>query len=145
MRLVILHRHSGAELYSGEARSLAGICDEPEARTRAIDAWLDLYALGPDMQDGVASCRACNCVVMPCPEDATEPTVFCHSCAQGFLELLVSGRGRVSAIRQASAEGLVLPGWDCPQCRAFNGDAKEHLTACRACNTPRPDQERRNP
>jgi len=91
MRLVILHRHSGAELYSGEARSLAGICDEPEARTRAIDAWLDLYALGPDMQDGVASCRACNCVVMPCPEDATEPTVFCHSCAQGFLELLVSG------------------------------------------------------
>lgn len=33
--------------------------------------------------------------------------------------------------------GIVLPGWDCPKCRAFNGEAKEIRLTCRACDTPK--------
>lgn len=39
--------------------------------------------------------------------------------------------------------GLLLPGWVCGsvkggvRCGAFNGSAKEVLTECRACGTPR--------
>ncbi len=29
--------------------------------------------------------------------------------------------------------GLVLPGWCCPQCKVFNGEAKEERVDCRAC------------
>ena len=29
--------------------------------------------------------------------------------------------------------GLVLPGWTCPRCGVFNGEAKEKRTECRAC------------
>ena len=32
----------------------------------------------------------------------------------------------------------LLPGWSCPKCFVFNGDAKEKLTACRCCGSPRP-------
>jgi hypothetical protein len=34
--------------------------------------------------------------------------------------------------------GLLLPGWFCQSCRAFNGAAKETLTHCRACSTKAP-------
>lgn len=34
-------------------------------------------------------------------------------------------------------EGLVLPGWTCHACRAFNGSARENLTHCRACDAPK--------
>lgn len=30
-----------------------------------------------------------------------------------------------------------LPGWKCQECGAFNGDAKEFLLCCRACNALR--------
>lgn len=35
-----------------------------------------------------------------------------------------------------------LVGWDCPNpaCGVFNGDAKERLQACRACETPRKER-----
>jgi hypothetical protein len=33
---------------------------------------------------------------------------------------------------------IELPGWTCPSCLAFNGDAKERLAECRACCHPRP-------
>lgn len=29
--------------------------------------------------------------------------------------------------------GIVLPGWTCPACLAFNGAEKEWLSTCRAC------------
>ncbi len=32
---------------------------------------------------------------------------------------------------------IVLPGWRCGHCRGFNGSAKELLTECRCCGTPR--------
>jgi hypothetical protein len=35
-------------------------------------------------------------------------------------------------------DGILLPGWDCAQCRAFNGTAKEDLQTCRCCGAPRP-------
>lgn len=31
------------------------------------------------------------------------------------------------------SRGLVLPGWFCVKCGAFNGEAKESRTECRAC------------
>lgn len=39
----------------------------------------------------------------------------------------------------ALPQGVLLPGWDCPECRAFNGDAKERLTRCRCCDAARPE------
>jgi hypothetical protein len=33
---------------------------------------------------------------------------------------------------------IVLPGWDCPNCQVFNGEAKEPLDNCRHCATPKP-------
>lgn len=37
-------------------------------------------------------------------------------------------------------ESNALPGlgWDCSNCKAFNGDLKEKLQACRCCDAPRP-------
>ena len=29
--------------------------------------------------------------------------------------------------------GIVLPGWNCPRCKHFNGEAKEHRSECRVC------------
>lgn len=34
-------------------------------------------------------------------------------------------------------EGIMLPGWTCLGCGAFNGDAKERLASCRCCELPR--------
>lgn len=39
---------------------------------------------------------------------------------------------------RVAAGGILLPGWTCPKCSGFNSDAKERLTTCRACETPRP-------
>lgn len=33
---------------------------------------------------------------------------------------------------------IVLPGWNCPSCQAFNGSAREELTHCRCCGVARP-------
>ncbi len=33
---------------------------------------------------------------------------------------------------------ILLPGWSCPNCMAFNGDAKEFLQKCRCCEFDRP-------
>lgn len=35
------------------------------------------------------------------------------------------------------AEGVLLPGWVCKNCRCFNGDAKERLERCRSCDASR--------
>jgi hypothetical protein len=34
--------------------------------------------------------------------------------------------------------GLTLPGWFCPGCGVFNGEAKTILVGCRCCDTKRP-------
>lgn len=36
------------------------------------------------------------------------------------------------------AQGIVLPGWTCPSCKGFNGEAKERLEKCRGCEAARP-------
>lgn len=33
-----------------------------------------------------------------------------------------------------STFSLDLPGWDCPACHVFNGEAKEERFVCRACD-----------
>ena len=38
---------------------------------------------------------------------------------------------------------LLLPGWRCPSCRTFNGEAKEVLRSCRDCCGARPLVPRR--
>lgn len=42
--------------------------------------------------------------------------------------------------RPPAPEGILLPGWDCPSCRAFNGTLKEDLKRCRCCDAPRISQ-----
>jgi hypothetical protein len=37
------------------------------------------------------------------------------------------------ALAFLARRGIVLPGWDCKICGAFNGSAKETLTECRCC------------
>lgn len=58
-------------------------------------------------------------------------------------ELLLENRELKSQLTDTLAaalesSGLLLPGWTCPDCRTFNGEAKERLLICRACTTPRP-------
>jgi hypothetical protein len=52
-----------------------------------VELWFLLYEQGPDLEDH--DCRNCHGTMTPMPESATEPTAFCHSCAQEFLELLI--------------------------------------------------------
>jgi hypothetical protein len=40
-------------------------------------------------------------------------------------------------VRAYRASGICLPGWLCHACHAFNGSAKETLSKCRCCDTPR--------
>jgi len=49
-------------------------------------------------------------------------------CQERGTELLLENR-RLSAL----VKEFILPGWICALCRAFNGEAKETLTACRCC------------
>ena len=48
-----------------------------------------------------------------------------------------NGDHGVVACAWRSPSGLLLPGWTCAGCRAFNGAAKELLTECRNCGAPR--------
>lgn len=68
------------------------------------------------------------------PENSVEDidadyTMFrwCGLC--GSLHMPTEGGGH--AWRAPS--GLVLPGWTCASCSAFNGGAKEELGECRCC------------
>jgi hypothetical protein len=65
---------------------------------RTVSQWLELYGQGPDKEN---DCRACN-KFMRAVEDRTEPTAFCDSCAQEFLELLVE---RHKQARQSAKKG----------------------------------------
>ena len=45
------------------------------------------------------------------------------------------------ALRKRIAElenAIVLPGWTCPKCKAFTGEAKERHESCIHCDGPRP-------
>lgn len=33
---------------------------------------------------------------------------------------------------------MILPGYTCPHCQAFNGEVKEELTQCRGCAKDKP-------
>jgi len=48
-------------------------------------------------------------------------------------ELLLENR----ELKAKLASSLILPGWDCPDCKCFNGEAKERLENCRYCNGKR--------
>lgn len=87
-------------------------------KTQDIQLLLDLYAAGPDEEDN--DCRNCHKTMMPMPESATEPTVFCHSCAQELLELLVEKYKRVHKHAKS--------GWDVARLLAitYNAPATEH-------------------
>lgn len=43
-----------------------------------------------------------------------------------------------SMLTLAADRGLVLPGWFCPVCRAFNGEAMGPMLKCRACQKEKP-------
>lgn len=40
-------------------------------------------------------------------------------------------------VRQVIAGAIVLPGWRCSTCNAFNGEEKERSKLCRACGKDR--------
>lgn len=42
-----------------------------------------------------------------------------------------------------SPSGLVLPGWTCKSCRAFNGEAMELKIKCRSCGVSRSVENRK--
>jgi hypothetical protein len=48
-----------------------------------------------------------------------------------FAELVEIGQ------RSILESGVLLPGWECQSCRAFNGSAKELLANCRCCGRAR--------
>ena len=39
---------------------------------------------------------------------------------------------------QRALDASLLPGWTCPRCGVFTGDAKERHERCRSCDAPRP-------
>jgi hypothetical protein len=72
--------------------------------------------------------------------DSLPRDVLEHLAAQ-LLDNLTSTQARCTELLLENRElraGIILPGWHCPKCQGFNGDAKERLTSCRACEAPRP-------
>lgn len=78
---------------------------------RTVLQWLELYNEGPSKEEN--ECRACYHTMTPYPADATEPTVFCHGCAQEMLELLVEEHKRVLQ--------LAKTGWNTARSLAIMG------------------------
>lgn len=60
-----------------------------------------------------------------------------------LLEVIRSQDREIIELRkeldQYRRSGFCLPGWFCPKCRVFNGEAKSILSECRACEAPKPD------
>lgn len=56
----------------------------------------------------------------------------CSGCASLFFT------GSVAPHDEGCATTIILPGWTCPVCHGFNGEAKERLEKCRACEGARP-------
>lgn len=48
------------------------------------------------------------------------------------------GAHEVRALRTDRVAGILLPGWTCPGCRSFNGEAKKKIEVCRCCGVGRP-------
>jgi len=79
-----------------------------------------------------------------CTHPETDVVVLGHIGGGGVRWCQLCGSVRDALWREWRApSGLLLPGWTCAAvkdgvpCRAFNGAAKEVLTVCRACDTPR--------
>jgi hypothetical protein len=74
----------------------------------------------------------------------------CATCGQPLVHgdvVRTDGQGQIAHLAcpaarvrdmEAAAGGLLLPGWTCPGCQAFNGSAKEQLRVCRCCGIPSP-------
>jgi hypothetical protein len=69
------------------------------------------------------------------PAPAADPQVLANLTAvqARCTELLLENREL-----RAREKANLTPGWICAACMGFNGDAKEKLSACRACGAGRP-------
>lgn len=56
--------------------------------------------------------------------------------AQDDRTMATSLEAQAGAVLAARA-GILLPGWRCAACYAFNGSARERLAACRCCGVAR--------
>lgn len=55
-------------------------------------------------------------------------------------ELLEEARALRARLAHFEAmDGLLLPGWLCPHCKAFVGEAKQRRDECRVCGAARPE------
>lgn len=68
---------------------------------------------------------------MICPQCKTDP------CAIAETFMRDPHLGPYASAAGHEVEGLLLPGWSCAYCRAFNGSAKEARVQCRACGLAR--------
>jgi hypothetical protein len=59
---------------------------------------------------------------------------------QNLEDMVKKCASLIEKLALAQCSGILLPGFDCsnPDCRAFNGTAKEERATCRCCGTPRP-------
>lgn len=79
--------------------------------------------------------------VAPPPDDRKPVTenpdlcIYCHRYHGAVNELINCLKRGIVELR---AQGIVLPGWTCHLCCAFNGAEKEQLPFCRGCGRPRP-------
>ena len=54
-----------------------------------------------------------------------------------LIERIATLCDELDAMRSEMRQSLVLPGWTCPGCGGFNGEAKARRETCRSCNHPR--------
>lgn len=105
----------------------------------ACGSWVELGAalaareLLPQKTSAPPICRPYVIVAGP----KNKRTIFTEL-ADALVDSDEEGYRTVISRQTIKAGGLVLPGWSCPSCGGFNGEAKEILEKCRACGTSRP-------
>ena len=113
--------------------------DVLEARLAVVVARLKLAELR-NAQNAIAGCLTCK----GCENYKHMLENMTH--VQGrCTELLDETRAQRAELARVQARSVdatnssgLLPGWTCPKCAGFNGEAKERLVVCRACGTARP-------
>lgn len=55
---------------------------------------------------------------------------------QALRTAIVERDAELRSLKNVQRRSIVLPGWHCQMCHAFNGEEKERLAQCRACGGP---------
>jgi rubrerythrin len=105
--------------FAGFLNEFIKICTK--ARERGIDfATTSVLPINSHHAEYIA--EKLNCIFGPSLLESKE-------LRDAFIDRLFEGQYRLT-------EGIVLAGWDCRRCGAFNGEGKESRTVCRCCDAP---------